>query len=274
MKTTPAVRAIGTIVATLVFSGVAPVRANLLDGLVGYYQFDGNAQDSSGNDNHGLAIGVTPTADRFGNLNSAYSFPGIDGPYGINLPNGIINIGQDEYTISLWFKMMSFSKPSQGLINTSPHTGIGIGFDINAPGYLICNVGPGNAFWHALYQHGPKNDYVADQWYQLAFTKSGNEYVLSIDGEADLYLSVPQAASYNLDVGLLLGSGAPHFVIDGSLDDVRIYDRALTSDEVRLLHETESTPVPEAGSSILLLCFAVGLLATCRHVPKCGLSKF
>jgi len=43
------------------------------NGLVGYWPFNGNANDQSGNANNGTVNGATLTADRFGNTNSAYS---------------------------------------------------------------------------------------------------------------------------------------------------------------------------------------------------------
>ncbi len=44
------------------------------DGLVGWWPFNGNANDESGNGNDGTVIGATLTTDRFGNTNSAYFF--------------------------------------------------------------------------------------------------------------------------------------------------------------------------------------------------------
>ena len=46
------------------------------DGLVAYYPFNGNANDESGNGNHGTVNGATLTTDRDGNENSSYSFDG------------------------------------------------------------------------------------------------------------------------------------------------------------------------------------------------------
>jgi hypothetical protein len=51
--------------------------ADLNEGLVAYYPFDGNAQDVSGNGNHATVYGATLTTDRFGNPNSAYNFNGV-----------------------------------------------------------------------------------------------------------------------------------------------------------------------------------------------------
>ena len=48
------------------------------NGLVGWWPFNGNANDESGNGNNGTVNGATLTADRFGNANSAYSFDGVD----------------------------------------------------------------------------------------------------------------------------------------------------------------------------------------------------
>ena len=39
------------------------------DGLVGYWPFNGNANDESGNGNNGTVNGATLTSDRFGNEN-------------------------------------------------------------------------------------------------------------------------------------------------------------------------------------------------------------
>ena len=49
------------------------------NGLVGWWPFNGNANDESGNGNNGTPMnGVSLTADRNGNSNSAYNFDGID----------------------------------------------------------------------------------------------------------------------------------------------------------------------------------------------------
>ena len=50
------------------------VWADLNDGLVAYYPFNGNARDESGNFNDGTVHGATLTEDRFGNEGNAYSF--------------------------------------------------------------------------------------------------------------------------------------------------------------------------------------------------------
>ena len=54
--------------------------------MIAHYPFDGNADDASGNGNHGEVHGATLTKDKFGNADSAYSFDGVD-DY-IEIPKG------------------------------------------------------------------------------------------------------------------------------------------------------------------------------------------
>ena len=58
----------------IAFNGICFSGIN--DGLVAYYPFNGNANDESGNGNHGIVDGAALSMDRFGNLNSAYLFDG------------------------------------------------------------------------------------------------------------------------------------------------------------------------------------------------------
>ncbi len=76
----------------------------LATGLVGYWPFCGNANDESGNGNNGTVNGATLSTDRFGNINSAYSFDGIDDKIEI-INSSILNFGVNpSFTISFWLK--------------------------------------------------------------------------------------------------------------------------------------------------------------------------
>jgi hypothetical protein len=86
--------AVGT--GSVMFAETLPTN-----GLVAYYPFNGNANDESGNGNHGMVYGATLTVDRFGNANSAYSFDGMN-DYIVTNYSGIL--GKNPGTISLWLK--------------------------------------------------------------------------------------------------------------------------------------------------------------------------
>ena len=72
------------------------------NGLVGYWPFNGNANDESGNGNHGTVNGATLTADRNGNANSAYSFNGLNNFIDLQSTNGL-NSTQG-LSMTMWFK--------------------------------------------------------------------------------------------------------------------------------------------------------------------------
>jgi hypothetical protein len=76
------------------------------NGLVGYWPFNGNANDLSVNANNGTVNGATLTTDRNGNANSAYSF---NGSSGISIPHSTsLNIASSS-TFSFWLKYNSLS---------------------------------------------------------------------------------------------------------------------------------------------------------------------
>jgi len=70
------------------------------NGLVGYWPFNGNANDESGNSHNGIVTGATLTNDRFGNSNSAYYFNLFD----FIQTNYIGVSGNNPRTISFWIK--------------------------------------------------------------------------------------------------------------------------------------------------------------------------
>lgn len=103
------------VIGLVTLNGVA--QAELSDGLVAYYPFNGNANDGSGNGNNGTVNGVTLTTDRFENDSSAYSFDGVANY--IEIPNLGLFSGNENHSISLWFSADTFyDTQSRTLIST------------------------------------------------------------------------------------------------------------------------------------------------------------
>ena len=84
------------------------------DSLVGWWGFNGNANDESGNGNDGTVNGATLTSDRFGNTNSAYDFDGSS--YISVADNPMLNWGFGNYTISVWVNKDNSSPFLQNII--------------------------------------------------------------------------------------------------------------------------------------------------------------
>ena len=69
------------------------------DGLVGWWPFNGNANDESGNGNDGVVNGATLAEDRLGNSSKAYSFDGVNDFIGMDGSN----LSSTSFSLSGWF---------------------------------------------------------------------------------------------------------------------------------------------------------------------------
>ena len=86
-------------------SNACVLPTNLQNGLVAYYPFCGNANDESGNGNNGTVNGANLAVDRFGNTNSSYSFPGYcNNRINANITNTSTINATNELTFSYWVK--------------------------------------------------------------------------------------------------------------------------------------------------------------------------
>ncbi len=70
------------------------------EGLVGWWPFNGDASDESGNGNNGIVDGSIMTNDKNNNVNHAFLFDGVDD--GIVLPNNLFSNVPQSYTINFW----------------------------------------------------------------------------------------------------------------------------------------------------------------------------
>ena len=100
-------------VGIMVFAIAQTASADLSTGLVAHYLFSGNAKDASGNGHDGTVYGATPTSDRFGNSNGAYSFDGRD-DY-VRVPDHPQLEGMSAVTLSLWVRMDSIDRMTEVL---------------------------------------------------------------------------------------------------------------------------------------------------------------
>jgi len=109
------------------FNIAAQVPSNVpTNGLVGYWPFNGNANDESGNGNNGSVNGATLTSDRFGSNNSAYDFDMNGNCYGcpgdrIEIPS-VSSFNNSNISINAWINPTAFYWP-----NNSNHAAMIIG---------------------------------------------------------------------------------------------------------------------------------------------------
>jgi len=223
-------------------------NADLKDGLVAYYPFNGNANDESGNGNNGTVYGATLTSDRFGSPNSAYDFVGTSG-------NSITTsfIPPNTFSISLWYNANSSQLLNPGIFSTfstSLYNGIYYGQYGSSHETIWSD---GNAY-HTLSAN-------ANQWTHLVIISATSNIKAYKNGSLVLDFGGTTTHAANLIFG---DSRFNQRYFTGAIDDIRIYNRALSEPEIQQLYleGTNKPPViktftgnPKAGLPPLTVKF-------------------
>jgi len=194
------------------------------NGLVGQWKLDGNAKDNTPYGNEGVVTGTSNVMDRGGKANGAMSFNGTSDYIEIdNFNNPILMQGSESasWTLSAWLKGGT-SGVAVG------KQGYNSGIMANANGYYF-------EIWPAT---GSSSIAVSsttvdkNKWHLVTATYAARTMTLYIDGVSMGTATGPSTMrSYNNVLGIGSG-GFGNWFFDGSIDDVRAYNRALTASEV------------------------------------------
>jgi hypothetical protein len=194
------------------------------NGLVGWWPFNGNANDESGNGNNGTVNGATLTTDRFGNVGKAYSFDGVN-DYILTT-----RTSQSSFSISLWFLT------NQNNLFTPFIDAYNSNFELYLknlkPNFTKWITAPGN------YQEYTSNTSAnLNQWNHLVCTYSNGNIKLFLNNV--LISSFQNVAITNNNNGsFYFGasiSGTFQYY-NGKLDDIGFWNRALTQQEITDLY--------------------------------------
>ena len=254
----------------------------ITNGLVAHYPFNGNANDASGNGNNGTVNGATLTTDRFGSPDNAYSF---NGSSFIGVPNSpsLASPGRS-VTLSAWVRQTGWwitgvNRHSVILAKDTPQMtpveqyGMGSfrgGGDVPPLGGLNSYIG-----------------YVGITNYDAIFMSNWVHVVMTFDVPVVKYYVngvscepiIPYPGSQSplptnaepVEIGRTR-AGYPSYYY-GQIDDIRIYNRALSSSEVAQLFAIESSacsPHAATATATLVSGFVVGATVT---DPGCGYTN-
>ncbi|MFY8213369.1 MAG: LamG-like jellyroll fold domain-containing protein [Flavobacterium sp.] len=216
------------------------------NGLVGYWPFNGNANDQSGNSNNGTPNGATLTTDRFGNANSAYNFDGVNDLISTSDSN-TLNISNN-ITMSAWVYDVSDSQNYHTILNKriNGNWSYGVSFSYYfGPGGSPTEIN--KVFSGRRNNFGAQTEYkfsnepiVFGQWIHIVVKIENNLitfYKNGIDMGVNLFGNQFTIPMINQAVGLTIGSngdGGEWF--NGKLDDIGIWNRALTQQEITNLY--------------------------------------
>jgi len=235
---------------------LSQIPSNLQNGLVAYYPFCGNANDVSGNNINGTVFNASTTTDRFSG-NTAYAFNGSSSYIRAN-NSALINFGTGSFTLSSWvlstgggrwqhfithtlststpysskgyFLRYDNSQPTYGQGNTFTNTGLGA----QAPAVNATN-------WHHIVSVYNVSTLTVSIYVDgiLARTESIPTPLQNVDNNGFLYFGVE-------DPVIPLPSGPQY--LTGKLDDIGIWNRALTSCEITQLYNSTVTAIPNVAT--------------------------
>ncbi len=218
------------------------------NGLVGYWPFNGNANDESGNTNNGTVNGSTLTTDRFGNSNSAYDFNGLNNLIRIPHQNSLNLIG--DYSISVWYKgnyqnifnngWDFIAKRDDNGNCCSPNVPYQVYIPFNGTNYAVPVMVYANGNY--TFSSPPNTSPISlDQWQNLIITNTSDLLKFYINGELIFSENISSTLRAPNTADLLIGSvnrelGAEW--MNGKLDDIGIWNRALTQQEITNIYNS------------------------------------
>jgi hypothetical protein len=230
------------------FRNVTPTfqPQNFQYGLIAYYLFNGNANDESGNGNRGVAQGATLTEDRLGNPNSAYHFNGIDDCIIVPDSSSLQQL-EDELSVTAWIR-----------IDT------GTTYNIYDYRHVIAKGATYGDLWadYAVGLSNPEGDLLWEysntrntpvrlnghlpipqsMWHHIAVTFKHGTIHMYIDGEQQERILGPYTTLRNSSQPMYIGCRYEHPLVgsfSGSIDELRLYNRALSESEVRAIYESQ-----------------------------------
>jgi len=239
------VKFLGALTLALGVYHSARAQTFLTNGLVAYYPFNGNASDATGNGNDGEVHSAQLVQDRFGHPNAAYSFSGSNSF--ILLTNSFSLPG--DWTVSAWAKTSTTNQ--QGYI-------LHIGTDETAPLFSDWGNTSANGFGIYCLFNGwiyfVVNQHVAwgaapletNTWFQVVMRQNGGNTALLLNAAVSYNsfgLPTDPRPQINPIQGFIGAGSTRTSFFNGIVDDVRVYNRALSDLEIQQLYAYEAGTV-------------------------------
>jgi alpha-tubulin suppressor-like RCC1 family protein/Leucine-rich repeat (LRR) protein len=217
-----------------------------VNGLIAYYPFTGNANDVSGNGYNGTVTGAVLSSDKAGNPNSAYSFDGINSY--IDATIATIPQNNAPRTISGWFKTNSPNLTENNYSTIfnygSLSTAQRFALSIYSKGYLDFITASDLSNNDLEVQ----NNYLNNTWYFFTITYDGTKVSLFVDGNyVDGKNITLNTINKTFRIGKRITGDTYNEYFKGSIDDIGIWNRVLTTDEISRLYNDNNlyTAIPD-----------------------------
>lgn len=202
------------------------------NGLVAYYPFNGNTNDESGNGNNGTNNGATLASDRFGNNNSSYNFQNNK----ISIPHNPLFGFQatSGFTISIWCNSSNVSNILHFIGKRADSSQI---FNWQMAYFGGPNFGSGTGFGY--YGAISTSLLLINTWYNIVGKFDNGIWTIYVNG---ILKANNNTAIVNPDSNtpITIGNSGNFQPFYGKLDDIGIWNRALTQEEITNLYYADS----------------------------------
>ena len=221
-------------------------------GLIAWFGFTGNLNDSSGNNNNlTLNGGVVASSDRADVANNAYSFNGTSGY--LNVPTLSQTFTQSgAFSFSIWIKPQASTTTGVAMMSGSSTSNMNIwNFQTNSTQLAMFGTNKQGSAWNWAYSP----TFLLDKWEHYVGTYSNGSMTLYKNGvqvatQTNSYTTATSAAN-PLYIGRGLSTTAGFF--KGDIDDIGLWNRVLTAAEINnLLTSTLHTSEVSTKETIAL----------------------
>lgn len=195
--------------------------------LVGWYKFDQNLNDSSGNNRTLSNEGGTILTNQ-GKIERCATLDGVDD----RLYNGSFVLGNNNpFTMAIWIKTSQIPSSNVGIMS--------FGF---YPVTILGTDGKVRTWWYSGSSYPTVVSSVAlndNKWHHIATTYDSSIAKLYVDGVLVDSISSPTlwSADAGFEIGVEKNNGLKRF--QGDLDDARFYDHALEPQEIKNISQAK-----------------------------------
>lgn len=220
-------------------------QVKLDSGLIAFYNFNNNVQNQAGNHSDGTLVGATYSTSKSSADSSCLKFDGVNDYVQIPIDSFVLNT----YSYSLWTKTITIPSPStcKNILSIG-----GAGGDQT---FQLCNsvrsINPSilTGYYGGGYVTGPAITRGSDstlpdtsKWYHLALVRFGMGMKFYVNCKLIDSIYDGSAAIYGNQTSFKLGSrfsSTNHY--NGYIDNVRVYNRAISAEEVSTLGQCRNT---------------------------------
>lgn len=229
------------------------------DGLVGFWNFNNNVTDATGN-SITTNVGGVYSADHNSVPNSAFQLSGVvsDNQYA-DAVNPNLPFGNSARTVSLWYQTGTFTTECHNFFISWGAASSNPGTQSQAFGFVINNEGTTLGVWSGWNDVNINYTFFSNTWYHIAVTVDVTGFcVFYINGvqEGTGNLSVPLATVANSNLALIGKSSHmdpnTQFIglVEGRMDQLGVWNRVLTGCEIEGLYTEYDYSVTQSSTTL------------------------